>query len=579
MTHSRAVDAIGGGYYRGTHRNELFNAYMTPYDNEQLEELLSEAETLLQDQKADEALALLDRARDMQPSHAWTMLYRGVALAQLGRDEEAVGQLIAAADQQQDDIDIQVDAARHLALLEYQQDALVCAERAIAMDETDAGAHAVRGEVLERLGRIEDAIPAREAALAIDPEDSDTRYYLAVDLCDLGRFQEAYEVAQPLFGEYADDADIVRLHGACLSYLGRHEEALGKWAELERLEGLVPNLLHNRASTLDALGHHEEALATINEAISLEPELAANYFTRGMIHERLGDGISAQQDYLEALTHDPQHLDAVVNLVELTAAIGTAPLVLFRVNKLLQDEPTSAKLLYARGRLLMELGEFVIGRESLEAAMRREPAMGIGWFTLCMIYVASGDYEQAVSASTRALHYFADDPVLWTNRGQALHVLKRFPEAMECYDRATQLTPDDYLPWLSMGRLLLLDLERPERAVGPLKESLRLAPENEHAAWLLALAYLRQAKYDEAWGLLTQMLEAHPDHLWGRLVRAAWYAQQCDREAALTDLEAITELGYDIHLFHREPLFAPLHDDPRYKALFTRADANAAPSM
>lgn len=511
-----------------------------------------------------EALALLDRACKIQPGHAWMLLFRGVALGQLGRVDEAVDSLISSADHNIDDIDIQVDAARHLAVLEQYQDALLCAQRAVTLDASDAGANAILGEVLERLGRIVEAVPYREQAVALDQTDIDSRYYLSVNMCDMGRYEEAYTEAQKLLQELPDDPDIVRLNGACLSYLGRHHDALAIWAKLERLEGITPNLLHNRASTLDALDLYEEALTTINEAIETEPDIALNYYTRALFYEHHGDDAAAIEDYLTTLTLDPDHLDTVVNLVDLATIANMVSLVLDRINGLLEATPDATKLLYAKGRLLMETGETTEGTACLEAAVRRTPSFGIGWYTLTMLYVMTGNLEAAVTASDQALRYYPDDAGLWFNRGLALHDLHRFPDAMASYDHAVTIAPDDAMAWLQLGRLLLLDLERPADARGVLKEVLRIQPEMQSALWMLALSCVRLEKYQEAIQALDSLFAVDPDHLWGRLVRAALFAQQHDLDAAFADLRVAAREGYETRLLLNESLFEPLWSDSRF---------------
>ena len=546
---------------------------MTPFENE-VDELLSEAEALLQEEKPVEALNILDRAWTLSPNHSWTMLFRGVALGQLGRLEEAIDQLLAAADGSPSDIDVQVDSARYLTMLEQHQDALVCANRAVALDDMDAGAHAVHAEVLERLGRIAEAIPSREHALLLDAEDMDSRYYLAVDLCDLARYDEAFALADALYAEFPDDEDIVRLHGACLSYLGRHEAALSRWAELERVEGVTPNLLHNRASTLDALGLFDEALATLNDAIDLEPAMAANYFTRAMIHEHRDDYTAAIDDYLSALAFDADHLDAVINLVEVAPLVDATSSVLERINLLLKADANSAKLHYARGRLLMELDELLEGKLAIEDALGREPALGVAWYTLSMLNGLQGEYADAVSAADRALLDFPDDYGLWLNKGQSYHEMHQHREALDSYDRATTLAPDDWLAWMHMGRLFLLDLERPADARGVLQEALRLSPGNEHIVWLLSLCLLRLGRNDEAERHLTHLLQEFPNHLWGHLVRAALSAQRGQLDEAFADLAIVTKQRYDLRLLVNEPLFAPLWPDPRFAETVGQGDTD-----
>jgi len=531
----------------------------------EIDQLLTQAEALLQDQQAEEALALLERVCMLDPHHAWAQLFRGVALGQLDRAAEAIDQLLQAADAHPEDIDVQVDAARHLLLLEQFQDALICATRATTLDTNDAGGHAACAEALERLGRVAEALPEREAALAMDPDDPDNRYYLAVDLCDLGRYPEAAQTAEPLFAEYPDDPDMIRLHGACLSYQDRHDMALSKWAELERLEGISSNLLHNRASTLDALGLYEEALATINEAIALEPDAGVNYYTRGMIHEHNGNASLAIEDYLLALEYDVEHLDAAISLVELAPMAQAIPQVLSHINTLLAKDPTGAKLLYVLGRMKMELGDLLGAQHTLEEALCREPRMSIGWYTLSMLYTISGKPEAALRAADRALQDFPDDPGIWLNRGQALEELRRYHEAMECYDRAITLAPDDSAPWFQLGRLLLLDLERPTAARGALKEALRLQPENDTLMWLLALCHMRLGQSDDAVREIRGLLARYPDHPWGRVLRATWHAQHGDMDAAFADLRIATAQGYDVRLLQDEPLFKPLWSDPRFQ--------------
>jgi tetratricopeptide (TPR) repeat protein len=543
---------------------------MTPFEHE-IDELLTQAEALLHDARPMDALPLLERARTLMPHNAWVSLFRGVALGQLGRVDEAVEQLLSAADQNTDDLDIQVDAARHLCLLEFAQDALVCAERAIDLDPTDAGAHLIYAEALERLGRIAEALPIRELAQSLDADDLDNLYYLALDLCELGRHEDALDIADPLCVECADDPDILRLVGACLSYLGRHQDALSRWAEIERLEGVSANLLHNRASTLDAMGRSDEALVTIDQAILADPEMAINYYTRGMIHEHVGDEAAAIEDYLCVLALDPAYLDAVINIVELATATGESTTVLARIAHLREAEPTSAHLHYAAGRLAVEAGDLPQGIESLEAAVSREPALGVGWYSLSMLYAFNGDFEQAIQATDQAMRAYPDDAGLWLNRGLALHELKRFEEAAAAYDQACRMTPEDGMPWFHLGRLLLLDLERPRDARGALREALHWQPEHDAVLWMLALCHLRLGEILEATTLLETLFHQYPDHLWGWLVRAARDAQLQHLESAVAGIKCAVAQGYDPRLLLNEPLFAPL----REYAPFTRVIEDA----
>ena len=58
-----------------------------------------------------------------------------------------------------------------------------------------------------------------------------------------------------------------------------------------------------------------------------------------------------------------------------------------------------------------------------------------------------------------------DDSDAWHNKCNALARLERHEGAIECYDKAIRLTPEDYGAWYSKGNSLD-ELERYEEAIG-----------------------------------------------------------------------------------------------------------------
>ena len=542
---------------------------MTPFDPD-IEEMLSQAEALLQDQRPIEALSLLDRAGKLAPRHAWATLYRGVALGQLGKVDEAIAMLLSAADNHPDDLDIQIDSAWHMTLLDFPQDALVTIERALKLDTHDSGAVLVYAEILERLNRITEAVNVREEQLLRHPEDEENRLLLAMDMCDTGRYSEALELACPLISANPQDPDIVRLHGACLSYQGNHEEAAVLWEKLEALEGPTQNLLHNRACTLDALLRHEEALEIIDLAIEKEPETALNHFTRGMINEHLGKLELAVIDYLNAITRDHDFMDAVVNLAEVAEHCQMVSATLVCVEELLTeqpaDEPPCAVLLYARGLLLLQMNRVDDARVTIEEAVRCEPDLGYAWHTLSIIYQMHGESELLIMATERALRTIPDDGELLTMRGMAFTDCERYADALECFDTIMRINPEDPEPLIQMGRIFLNNLGRTSDARAVLRGALQLEPRNHQALWMLALCHLRLGELDSA-EVLVDCIRANPkQHYYGQFVRAAYHAQKGEIDAAFaTILEMRNKDDYAYLL--QDPLFQPLAVDARYYEL------------
>lgn len=79
----------------------------------------------------------------------------------------------------------------------------------------------------------------------------------------------------------------------------RYREALAADPEhLYALRGL--------ARSLHKAGRHDEALATYDDVIARQPDFAATYANRGILHDTLGNHTAALRDYDRALSLDAE---------------------------------------------------------------------------------------------------------------------------------------------------------------------------------------------------------------------------------------------------------------------------------
>jgi tetratricopeptide (TPR) repeat protein len=62
-----------------------------------------------------------------------------------------------------------------------------------------------------------------------------------------------------------------------------------------------------------------------------------------------------------------------------------------------------------------------------------------------------GRYEEALQAYDRALELNPDDSIVLNNKGLELDKLGRCEEALQAYDRALELNPDYYDAWHNKG--------------------------------------------------------------------------------------------------------------------------------
>jgi tetratricopeptide (TPR) repeat protein len=152
---------------------------------------LSSAAQLAAGGRAGEALAILDKLLEDFPRDAMAHSNRGSVLDLMGRGEEAVVAYAAALD-----LDEHLERTwKNLAQLQLRlanmPEARRAAERALALDDTLAEAHAVRSIALRRGGDPAGAVVAVRRAIALDPGQSQLLPVLAAALIDLQRYDEA----------------------------------------------------------------------------------------------------------------------------------------------------------------------------------------------------------------------------------------------------------------------------------------------------------------------------------------------------------------------------------------------------
>ena len=86
---------------------------------------------------------------------------------------------------------------------------------------------------------------------------------------------------------------------------------------------------------------------------------------------------------------------------------------------------------------------------------------------------------------------------IYLNKAISLAELERFEEALECYDKATTLEPNDSLLWYNKG-VVLTDLERFDDAIINYEKAISIQPDYADAWYNKAELLKHQGLEDEA---------------------------------------------------------------------------------
>jgi tetratricopeptide (TPR) repeat protein len=256
------------------------------------------------------ALAAFEQCLALDPSHAAAQRDRAHVLAKLGRHDEAIDGLVAAAHAGGAGLELLVQAASSSLELGRAEATLSLADQALARDPAHLHALALRAEALSLLGRDADAIEAWDRALA----DTSFRSRFPVARARCLRARSVERLGRPdafatWLGLFVDEArtvqwpgcpalvldalqtsalareaftrsleqgaggsDFVWLRGGHVWLRARRpDEAL---AASERQLSLTPRSFDawvNKAEALAAAGRLEDAIAAFEHAVSLNP--------------------------------------------------------------------------------------------------------------------------------------------------------------------------------------------------------------------------------------------------------------------------------------------------------------------
>jgi tetratricopeptide (TPR) repeat protein len=141
--------------------------------------------------RGEEALVACDRALALRPDDANTWHNKGFALGQLGRYEEALAVYDEALALRPDDAATWNSKGYALLLLERHEDAVSAIDRALALEPENADWWDSRGEILLAAGRWQEALTAYDGALARSPTLASSQQGKAQALRALGREAEA----------------------------------------------------------------------------------------------------------------------------------------------------------------------------------------------------------------------------------------------------------------------------------------------------------------------------------------------------------------------------------------------------
>jgi protein O-mannosyl-transferase len=223
------------------------------------------------------------------------------------------------------------------------------------------------------------------------------------------------------------------------------------------------------------------------DTVAKLPENERAHYNLGCVLERIpGRTDEAIAQYAEAVRLRPDYFKAQNNLGDALLSVGRAPEAVPHLEEALRIKPDLAEAQNSLGNALGALGRTQDAIAHYEEALRLRPGyveahndLGVA---LEKVPVRAND---AVTQFEEALRLNPEFYQAEFNLGTILKTMGKPAEAIEHYEAASRLKPDDPTIHFYLAGVLLQSPGRKDEAVAQLREVLRLQPDNEQARRVL----------------------------------------------------------------------------------------------
>ncbi len=375
-------------------------------DADDPEMLCGIALTLVAQDRAGEALALLDSRRELEGRANGLRIARILVLERAGRKAEAD----ALRTPQQGPAD-----PLALFLLANStfgnrpgtgglspKDGIVFMQHCFAAGGRRAVYYYAMATLIDVAGDQDSATQFEGVIRSRFPDDVRSNLWIAVmyRVIDPDRCLEAIAKAE---GDPAIRVQVARVKAGALTEKGRFDEAVGILTQLCKEEATDASIRFDLAYSLTRAGRREEAEQAYRDCLVIEPKRAGAHNNLANLLKARGDVAGAIREYKLAAQHDPRFPNTWNNLAILLCdqdRIEEAEIASRRAAEL---APGAAEIHNTASRIAHARSDDALAEKHAREALRIKPDFAEAFANLGMALDAQGQPREAVEMFTRAL--------------------------------------------------------------------------------------------------------------------------------------------------------------------------------
>lgn len=283
-----------------------------------LQSMLSAGVKFHQEGDLSAAIKRYSEALERYPSDFNALQLTATALSQSGRHSEAVALFEKALNVNAQNPVVWTNCGLALQNLGEFQEALECHNRALALDSNNCLALVNQAACHQGLGNLQQAEEFYLAALKITPHLTHAHRQLATIYTQRSQHNHALSHYENIIQLEPSNLDALFGKASALYQEGHLQLARQGFEKLLAIHPLTPSALLNHGVVLEDLGFLERSLESVSKAIEIDSDYADARYNRGRVLLKMGklqDGFSDYYSRWSADTIDIPHLKTQVPML------------------------------------------------------------------------------------------------------------------------------------------------------------------------------------------------------------------------------------------------------------------------
>lgn len=330
---------------------------------------------------------------------------------------------------------------------------------------------------------------AYRKALEFNPNNTMAAVNLGSHLANQGKFDEAEKILtlsreNPLVQDQITESK--EMAGRVWAQLALIRARLGKRDSAKAAIKKAMEADKANPVVLDIIAKANALMGDLQAAEEHIPENADTWY--GIAHslDMQKNYPKAIEAYQKAITLDPKHMRARVNLAAVFVDTGEYQQAQEILQVLVDEDPSNHIAWMNLGKTLIAQKNEKEGEYALQQVIKHKPDYVNAWYQLACLYDRQRRMQDAETAFRKTVEYQQDHYRAWSDLGVLLIEMGKQNEAESPLRNAIKYGADDVKSWVNLGVFLVM-MKRCDEAKKTLEHAQRLNPEDAHVRQLSML--------------------------------------------------------------------------------------------